>query len=124
MYNFLKTIDIWGIGLLFVRFMDGFKYHLESNAIRRIRVAKGRSRKFINIAWSADAYMIAYLIHHGIDWYLMISFIIALFFVTEYWLVLYYNYPYKYRNLINWKRPNIFIYLLNSILPNSMRKKL
>lgn len=118
------NIDLWGIGLLFVRFMDGFKYHLESNAMKRAGVAKGRSRRFINYAWTADAYMILYLIVHKIDWYLLISFITAIFFMTEYWFTLYKLYPYKMRGCANFKRPNILIYLINSILPNSLRKRL
>ena len=124
MYNFLKTIDLWGIGLLFVRFMDGYKYHIEARSLKKAGVAKGRSRKFINYAWTADAYMIVYLIRHAIDWYLLVSFIMAIFFMTEYWISLYKMYPYRMRGCSNFKRPNIFIYLVNSILPNKLRKRL
>jgi len=122
--KFLINLDMWGIGLLIVRFMDGFKYHLESAAMKRAGIAKGRSRKFINYAWLADFYMIMYLLHNKIDWYLLISFIMAIFFMTEYWLALYTLYPYRMRGCANFKRPNVFIYLINSLLPNRLRKRL
>ena len=122
--NLILVIDFWGIGLLLVRFLDGYKYHIESSALRRTKVAYGRSRRFINYAWSADAYMIAYLFIHKRDWYLVVSCIIALGFMTEYWITLYNKYPYRMRGCINFKKPNIIIYLLNSILPNCLRRRL
>ncbi len=120
----ILNLDLWGIGLLIVRFFDGFKYHIESCSLRKVNVARGRSRRFINYAWGADAYMIFYLFAHKIDWYMVISFILALIFMTEYWWILYIKYPYKGRGLLNFRRPNIFLYFINSIIPNKLRKRL
>jgi len=122
--NWFLTIDLWGIGLLFVRFLDGYKYHIESAALRRTKVAQGRSRRFINYAWSADAYMICYVFIHKTDWYMIVSFVMALCFMTEYWITLYNKYPYRMRGMTNFKKPNILIYFINSLLPNRLRKRL
>jgi hypothetical protein len=124
MLNLLRITDFWGIGLLIIRFLDGYKYYIESVALKKAGLAKGRSRRFINYAWISDAYTILYILTHKIDWYLIVCFIIALIFMSEYWYTLYLTYPYKKRGLNNFKRPNIFVYLMNSLTPNKLRKKL
>ena len=120
----IPSFEIWGIGLLITRFCDGYKYHIEANAIRRAKTAKGHSRKFINIAWGSDVYMLVYLLNNNIDWFLITSFIIALFFMTEHWITVYKFYPFKMRGCYNFRKPNVFIYLLNSLLPNKIRRRL
>jgi hypothetical protein len=120
----IPTLELWGIGLLITRFCDGYKYHIEANAIRRAKTAKGHSRKFINIAWGSDLYMLIYLLNNNIDWFMIISFIIALIFMTEHWITVYKFYPYKCRGLQGFKKPNLIIYLLNSLLPNKIRRRL
>jgi len=124
MNELFKIIDFWSLGLIYIRFLDGWKYRIEARALRRAGLARGRSRKFINYAWLADAYTIAYILKHKIDWYLIACFVVALIFMTEYWYTLYLNYPYRMRGCPNFKRPGIWTYFINSILPNKLRRRL
>jgi hypothetical protein len=108
---------IWGYG-------DAIKYHFQAQAIRKEKLARGHSRKFINLAIGNDKYRLFYFFFIDRNFYLLLATIIALIFMLELWFIQYKYYPYKKRGLLNFKRPNFFIYLWNSILPNNIRKRL
>lgn len=112
-----------GVIFLITSLFDAVKYKWNASKIRKYQSAKGHSRKFINVALLNDIVRLAYGISIH-DLYIILSSILALIFMFELFFMIYWYYPYKYRNLMNFKRPNIFLYLLNSILPNSIAKRL
>lgn len=116
--------SIAGVILCAWGYLDGVKYHLEAVKIREARSSKGHSRKFINLALGNDFYRLFYFFFVDRNYYVLMTSIIALFFMLEMFWQLYIYYPYKYRNLKNFKRPTLFLYIINSLIPNSIRKKL
>ena len=114
---------IFGNLLIITSFFDAWKYIWSAKAIKKIGIAKGHSRKFLNAAIFNDLIKLIY----GIcvqDIFIISSSILALLTMGYNFYILYLYYPYRYRTLINFRRPNIFLYLINSIIPNSMRKRL
>jgi Ca2+/H+ antiporter len=116
-------IDIFGIFLVITGFFDAYKYHWQCNAIRKVGLARGHSRKFINAAMLNDVIRFTYLILKP-DIFLLSACVIAIVYMAELWFTIYKYYPYRYRGLYHFKRPNVFTYLLNSILPNAYRRRL
>lgn len=116
-------LPITGILLAITGWLDAYKYHLSARKIRKVGTARGHSRKFINFALTNDLVRIVHCLLLP-EWYLVFSSFVALFFMLEHWLVVYWFYPYRMRGCINFKRPNIMLYLINSLLPNSIRKRL
>ena len=116
-------LNITGLLLTITGIFDACKYHWSAEKIRRHKSAQGRSRKFINTAIIND---IIRIIHVSLipDIYLIISSCLALICMCEHFWMIYKYYPYRRRGLLNFKRPNIFLYIINSLLPNSIRKKL
>lgn len=126
METILKFI---GIYVIISGFLDAYKYHWQSQTIRKMGTAKGHSRKFINAALHNDIVKLVYLFVSGItyrrfDWFLILTSIIACFYMIELFVTIYLYYPYRCRKLNNFKRPNIFVYTINSLLPNKIRKRL
>lgn len=115
--------------MIWTGILDAWKYIWQAQAIRKIGTAKGHSRRFINAALHSDHVKTLYLIGIGIvnskvDWYLLSSAVVALFTMSYLWYTIYLLYPYRQRGLMNFKRPNIFVYLVNSLIPNNLRKRL
>lgn len=129
-YPELKILlNILGLYLTLCGVGDAVKYHWQASAIRKEGVAKGHSRKFINMALHNDHvriiyFIFFYLVNGFVDWYLFISAIIAVIFMTELWFVIYLYYPYRMRGCSNFKRPDLITYFINSLLPNHIRKRL
>ena len=115
--------QIVGALLVFTSIFDALKYVVQANKIKRQRSAKGMSRRFTNWAISNDIVKLTYGIII-IDFYIILSSLMALCCMTYLWVETYLWYPYKHRGLSNFKRPNILLYLINSIIPNSIRKHL
>ncbi len=125
----LWLLKIIGIEMTITGFFDAYKYHWQAQSIKKIKLAKGHSRKFMNAAINNDRARIFYLclfgyIYGKLDWYLLSSSLFAIIFMLECWYIIYLYYPYRHRGLIGFKRPNILIYFINSILPNRIRRKL
>jgi len=115
--------DILGGLLIITSIFDALKYSLQARRIQKAETAKSMSRKFINFALTNDFVKLSY----GVviqDLFIIFSSILALGCMIDLWWQIYYWYPYKYRGLNGFKRPNILLYLINSILPNSIRKRL
>jgi hypothetical protein len=113
------------IGFLFIitGCLDAIKYLWEASKVKNAKSAKTHSRKFINCALLNDIVKLAY----GVclmDIYIILTSIIAIFTMSYLWWQIFLWYPYKQRGLINFRRPNVFVYLINSILPNSLRRRL
>jgi hypothetical protein len=113
------------IGFIFIisGIFDSWKYHWESDKIREVKTAKGHSRKFINVAILSDLVKLFYAICIN-DLFITFSACVALGFMIELFVMIYFYYPYKHRKAIDFVRPNIFIYTINSLLPNKIRRKL
>ena len=116
--------NLAGLILILWGYFDGVKYHFQSQSIKKIKLARGHSRKFINLALGNDKYRLFYFFFIDRNLYVLITSIIALIFMIELWYTQYLYYPYRMRGCSNFKRPNILYYLLNSILPNRIRKRL
>jgi hypothetical protein len=115
--------DIVGSILVITSIFDAIKYTLQANKIRFTKNAKSQSRKFINFAIINDVVKLYYgfII---IDWFIIISSLLAIICMLDLWITTYRFYPYRMRGCYNFKRPSPGIYLINSILPNRLRKRL
>jgi hypothetical protein len=115
--------DVFGGLLILTSIFDAIKYSLQARKIQKEKTAKSMSRKFINFALMNDFVKLGY----GIiiqDLFIIFSSILALVCMIDLWWQIYWWYPYRYRNLLNFKRPNIILYIINSIVPNKIRKHL
>jgi hypothetical protein len=122
--DILTSQNLWGLGLIICRFYDAYKYYVQSKKIRKLGTAKGHSRDFGNIALGVDIFMLCYFIFKNFDLYMIISTIIMILFVAEYWFTLYWFYPYRMRGCSNFHRPDLWHYFLNSLQPDKYRKRL
>jgi len=115
--------DIVGGLLVITSIGDAVKYSIQANKIVKAKTAKSMSRKFINLALLNDFVKLNYGIIIS-DYFIIASSILALICMIHLWWIIYWFYPYKWRGLNGFKRPNILLYLINSILPNKIRKRL
>ena len=115
--------NVFGNILIFTSIFDAIKYTVQARKIQQIKSAKTMSRRFINWALSNDIIKLIYGIIIG-DLYIILSSLLSLICMTHLWIVIYLYYPYKHRGLVNFKRPNVFLYFINSLIPNSLRKRL
>lgn len=114
---------IAGIALIILGIVDGWKYVVQAEKIRKSGTAKGQSRMFVNLAWLVDIGKIICGIVVLEKW-LIITTLIGFISVMYLFFITYFNYPFRYRGLSNFKRPNLFLYTINSWLPNRIRKRL
>lgn len=120
-------LGILGTLTIIFRVIDGIKYHVQANKIRRLGSAKGQSRVFIILAALSDCILILWIVFRVKDSILFITSVLALVFVLElFWVTyLYYDYRrYPKELTVVIKRPNMLLYLWNTLLPNSKRKHL
>ena len=115
--------DIIGFLLIITSIFDAIKYSVQACKINRIKTAKAMSRRFINWALMNDLVKLVYgfIIF---DSYIILSSVLALICMIHLWTVIYAYYPYRMRGCVNFKRPNVIAYLINSLLPNRLRKRL
>ena len=116
-------VNTFGVLLICTGVLDAAKYALQGHKIQVAKSAKNFSRQFMNFALGNDIIKLAY----GLiiwDFYIILTSILALVTMIYMWYEIFLFYPYKRRGLLNFKRPNIFIYIINSLLPNTLRKKL
>lgn len=115
--------DIFGTLLVLTGILDAIKYSLQAYKIHQAKSSRSISRKFINFALLNDYVKLGYGVCIG-DMFIILSSILALICMMHLFFEIYWWYPYKCRGLCNFKRPNIFVYIINSWLPNYLRKKL
>ncbi len=119
--------DIAGVILIIFGYLDAIKYHFQSQKIKQAKTAIGNSRKFINLAIINDFYRFFYFIFIDNNYYVLITAILALIFMLELYWNIYIFYPYKQypkSKTTVLKRPNIILYIYNSLLPNKIRRHL
>jgi hypothetical protein len=120
MYN-LKSI--FGAILVLTSIFDAWKYIWQTKAIIKTGTARGHSRKFLNAAIFNDIIKLMYgLIIH--DLFIIASSSFSLITMCYNFYIVYLYYPYKMRGCINFKRPSVFLFILNSWTPNIIRKRL
>ncbi len=122
MHNIMLKDFLGGL-LIITSIFDGWKYVWNAKSIIKIGTARGHSRKFINAALLNDTIKLLYgiLIY---DLFIIFSSLFALGTMIYLFWTIYKFYPYRMRGCINFKRPNIILYFLNSITPNKIRKRL
>lgn len=116
-------INVVGIVFIFTGILDALKYWIQASKIKHQKTAKTISRQFLNYAILNDLIKLLY----GIliwDAYITSTSVLALFTMIYMWRQVYLYYPYKQRGLTNFHRPNVFVYIINSLLPNNLRKRL
>lgn len=104
-------------------FADGFRYRILSNKIRKYKSTKGHSRRFM----MSGIFVKSLILFKGLmyrDWALIVLAITGLLCLIEYYILSYIYYPYKYRGLAHFKRPSFLRFFINSILPDSYKKRL
>ena len=104
--------QIIGLALIVSGIYDGYKYHWLSVAIRKAGTAKGQSRKFVNAALAKDIAIFLYMMLK-FDLYILGMTFVGFIFTIELLITIYYFYPYRYRNLNNFKRPSFWVYFIN-----------
>jgi hypothetical protein len=104
--------------------MDSWKYKLLSNKISRLKTSREHSRTFLNISIFNRFFLLLYSYFVLNDWVVTWCCIIALYTLVEAFLTIYKYYPYKKRGLKNFRKPSLWKYTLNSLIPNQIRKKL
>jgi hypothetical protein len=115
--------QIFGALLIFTSIFDALKYSIQARKVVHVGSAKAMSRNFINWAMMNDIVKLFYGIVI-LDGYIVLSSLLALGCMTHLWIVIYMYYPYRMRGCPNFKPPNVMLYLINSILPNDIRKRL
>lgn len=121
----ISILDIFKFIVLLTGIIDAEKYENQRSKIIKAKTAKSQSRMFLNKAFVIDVIKLAYVIVlYPHDWVLLtISFLPLITIARVYWIT-YLYYPYKFRGLHNFKRPNFWIYFCNSWISNKKRKRL
>jgi len=115
--------DIIGGILIVTSLFDAWKYIWQAQGIKKVGTARGHSRKFLNAAIFNDIIKLSYAIII-FDIFIMLSSILALGTMSYNYYIVYKFYPYRMRGCSHFSRPNFLIYLINSWLPNSIRRRL
>ena len=104
--------------------LDAYKYRFLTMKVARLKSSREISRKFLNASIVNRRIFFAYVSFVLRDWTLSLVSVIALYTMCEAFYHVYLYYPYRNRGLKNFKRPDIWVYFLNSISPNKNRKRL
>lgn len=120
LYDFMIIIRFL---VLITGFVDAIKYRVETSKIKRTKSSRDISRKFTLMAIVCDIILLVYVVLIK-EPTLFIVRLMSLFFMIELFWNQYIHYPYKLRNVYNFRRPNFFVFLWNACLPNKKRKRL
>ena len=121
--NFTILKESLGFVLIFTGILDGWKYIWQAQGVIKARTAKGHSRKFLNAAIGNDLIKMLYAVCIK-DIFIFSTSVLALISMCYNYYIVYKFYPYRCRGLMGFKRPNILLFLINSALPNRIRKRL
>jgi hypothetical protein len=123
MFDLQLTKEIFGILLILTGCFDALKYSLQAFKIQKVQSARAQSRKFVLMAIGNDLIKTVYSVLI-LDIFIFVSSILALFCMLHLWYVVYLFYPYKYRGLSHFKRPSLWKFTLNAMMPNRLRERL
>jgi hypothetical protein len=116
--------DIFGFALIITGILDAWKYTIQAQKIRKEGTAKAMSRRFINYAILNDLIKMVYG-YTIMDFFIISTSILALICMLYLFWTVYIFYNYKtYPKTCYIKRPSLFKYTVNSVIPNSKRKHL
>ena len=115
--NIIQFLLIWA------GFADAYKYSRLRQKIVRVKSSRSVSRMFSLIAIICDIIFVLYVLIIK-DPFLIFVRGLALYTTVDLYYHVYLYYPFKTRNLNNFKRPNLWIFLLNTLEPNSTRQRL
>jgi len=119
----IVVVNILGSILIFTSVFDALKYSIQANKINQLKSSKGFSRRFINWALTNDLIKLAYGMVN-LDLYITLSSILSLVCMFHLFWAIYWWYPYKMRGLLNFKRPSLLTYIINSWQSNKTRRHL
>jgi hypothetical protein len=123
MMDYIVLKNVVGILFTLTGILDALKYSIQARRVQKLKSSKEMSRKFINFALLNDFLKLAYGLLL-LDIYIIASSILALICMVDLFWQMYLWYPYRKRGLQNFKRPNLILYIINSWLPNRLRKRL
>ena len=116
--------DIFGFALVLTGILDAWKYALQASKIRREKTSGALSRQFINYAILNDVVKMGYGFIIWDAFIISTSILALICMMYLFWTVyIYYDYE-TYPRRCYVKRPSLFTYTINSVLPNSKRKHL
>jgi len=123
MFNLEVLRVVFGILLMLTGILDAYKYIVQGRKIQIRKSAKGMSRMFINYSLING---FVRTIYGGLifDAYIFLTSLFAMGCMFYMWEMERQYYPYRMRGCYNFKKPNIFLYIVNSFLPNNVRKRL
>jgi len=121
----INILDIFRFILLITGVFDAEKYETQRHKIIKAKTAKSQSRMFLNKAFAIDvAKLSCIIVLYPHDFILWIINILPLITIARVYWITYLYYPFKFRGLQHFKRPNFWIYFCNSWIANSRRKRL
>lgn len=115
--------ETFGILLIITGIFDAGKYSIQAWKIQKVQSARAQSRKFVLMAIGNDLIKTVYSILI-MDVFIFVSSVLALFCMLHLWYVVYLFYPYKHRGLHHFKRPSLWKFTLNAMMPNRLRERL
>lgn len=116
-------VEILGWAMVFTGIFDAVKYSIQAMKLAKVGTSEGQSRKFMVFAIGNDIVKILYSVAKE-DIYIFLSSALAMACMFHLWYFIYKYYPYKYRNLKNFKRPSLWKFTLNACIPNNRREHL
>lgn len=119
-YDFMVIIRVL---VICTGVVDAIKYRVETSKVKKTASSRDLSRKFTLMALICNIILILYCLLIS-EWTLLIVRCMSLIFMCELFWTQYLYYPYKMRKLMNFRKPNFFIFLWNALLPNRIRKRL
>ena len=115
--NIIQFLLIWaGIA-------DAYKYSRLRQKIVRVKSSRSVSRMFSLIAIICDVIFVIYVLMIR-DPFLIFVRGLAFYTTVDLYYYVYLYYPFKTRKLNNFKRPSLWTFLLNTLEPNHIRKRL
>jgi len=102
---------------------DAYKYSRLQQKIVRTQSSRDVSRMFSMIAIICDIIFVAYTLMIK-DPFLIFVRSVALYTTVNLYFFIYLYYPFKMRKLDNFKRPSLWVFILNTLEPNGRRKRL
>jgi lipid-A-disaccharide synthase-like uncharacterized protein len=116
--------EIFGFALILTGILDAIKYVIQASKIRKEKSAEAMSRRFVNYAILNDIVKLGY----GLvirDLFIISTSVLALVCMLYLFWTVYIFYSYEtYPRRVYIKRPSLWKYTINSIVPNNKRKHL
>lgn len=110
--------------VLFLGFMDAYKYKLMTQKVARLKASGQIPRKFLVWSIANRIVLLLYVWLELNDWILITTSAIALYTMLEAFYYVYDYYPYRNRGLKNFKKPSMWIFIKDIFSKNTYGKRL